>query len=56
MPNLTTLIRRAHQGDAAARDEVFSQLYGELAKLARSRLARRGRNTLLDTSQGTVSS
>jgi RNA polymerase sigma factor (TIGR02999 family) len=50
MASLTALIRRAHQGDAAARNEVFSQLYGELAKLARSRLARSGRSTLLDTS------
>jgi RNA polymerase sigma factor (TIGR02999 family) len=50
MAYLTALIRRAHQGDAAARNEVFSQLYGELTKLARSRLGRRGRDTLLDTS------
>ncbi|HKE96073.1 MAG TPA: ECF-type sigma factor [Povalibacter sp.] len=50
MGDLTTLIRRAHQGDAEAREEVYRQLYGDLCRLARSRLARSGRNTLLDTS------
>src|SRR5215831_4954046 len=50
MGELTTLIRRAHQGDADAREEVYRQLYGDLCRLARARLARGGRNTLLDTS------
>jgi RNA polymerase sigma factor (TIGR02999 family) len=49
MGELTVLIRRAQKGDDAARNQVFSQLYGELQKLARIRLARSGRNTLLDT-------
>jgi RNA polymerase sigma factor (TIGR02999 family) len=49
MGELTMLIRRAQKGDEAARNAVFNQLYGELQKLARIRLARGGRNTLLDT-------
>jgi RNA polymerase sigma factor (TIGR02999 family) len=49
MGELTVLIRRAQKGDDAARNAVFNQLYGELQKLARIRLARGGRNTLLDT-------
>ena len=50
MADLTTLIRRAHQGDADARDKAYGLLYGDLCKLARARLARSGRSTLLDTS------
>jgi RNA polymerase sigma factor (TIGR02999 family) len=50
MAELTALIRRAHAGDAVARNAVFNQLYGELQRLARARLARGGRNTLLETS------
>jgi RNA polymerase sigma factor (TIGR02999 family) len=49
MGDLTTLIRRAHQGDAEAREEAYGLLYEDLRKLARARLARSGRNTLLDT-------
>jgi len=50
MAELTALIRRAHDGDDVARNAVFNQLYGELQKLARARLARGGRHTLLETS------
>ena len=50
MADLTTLIRLAHQGDADARERAFGMLYSDLRKLARARLARSGRNTLLDTS------
>src|SRR5215813_927415 len=50
MAELTTLIQLAHQGDAAAGEAAYKLLYGDLTKLARARLARSGRNTLLDTS------
>jgi RNA polymerase sigma factor (TIGR02999 family) len=49
MPDLTVLIRRAHQGDEEARDAAYELLYSDLCKLARARLARGGRNTVLDT-------
>ena len=49
MKSLTQLIRQVEQGDAAARDELFAAAYGELRKLARSRLRDGGRNTLLET-------
>jgi RNA polymerase sigma factor (TIGR02999 family) len=47
--SLTDLIFRAQQGDEAALRVVFDATYVELRGLARSRLARGGRNTLLDT-------
>jgi len=46
---LTELIRRAQQGDEAALRVVFDATYGELRTLARSRLRRGTRSTLLDT-------
>jgi RNA polymerase sigma factor (TIGR02999 family) len=46
---LTALIQRARAGDSAADKAAFDLLYGDLRRLARSRLARGGRNTLLDT-------
>src|SRR5215468_1320261 len=49
MSDLTVLIRRAHEGDEAAREAAYQLLYTDLCKLARARLARSGRNTLLDT-------
>jgi len=49
MANLTVLIQRASTGDQEARDELFSAAYGELRKLARSRLRSGGRNTVLET-------
>jgi RNA polymerase sigma factor (TIGR02999 family) len=49
MSDLTILIRRAHAGDAEARDAAYQMLYADLCKLARARLARSGRNTMLDT-------
>jgi RNA polymerase sigma factor (TIGR02999 family) len=49
MSDLTILIRRAHEGDAEAREAAYQLLYADLCKLARARLARGGRNTLLDT-------
>jgi RNA polymerase sigma factor (TIGR02999 family) len=50
MGELTLLIERAHQGDAEARDAVYKLLYVDLSRIARARLMRSGRNTMLDTS------
>ena len=47
--DLTLLIQKAQQGDAAAQDAVFSQLYGDLKRLAHARLSGTGHHTLLDT-------
>ncbi len=49
MAEITELLRRVSAGDPAARDELFSAAYGELRKLARSRLFDGGRNTYLNT-------
>jgi RNA polymerase sigma factor (TIGR02999 family) len=49
MSSLTQLIQQVGAGDASARDELFSAAYGELRKLARSRLRDGGRNTYLET-------
>ena len=46
---LTVLLKRVSEGDAAARDELFSAAYGELRKLARSRLHNDGRSAMLET-------
>lgn len=50
MDTLSELIRRIPAGDAQARDALFSAAYGELRKLARSRLRDGGRDALLQTS------
>lgn len=47
--DISELIRRVNEGDVAARDALFTAAYGELRKLARSRLRDGGRNTVLDT-------
>jgi RNA polymerase sigma factor (TIGR02999 family) len=49
MEDLSELIRRFNDGETGARDALFAAAYGELRKLARSRLRDGGRNTLLDT-------
>jgi RNA polymerase sigma factor (TIGR02999 family) len=49
-PPLTDLIRRAQNGDRHALKSVFDVTYDELRRLARSRLSKGGRGTLLDTS------
>ena len=49
MTDLTQLIRQVSNGDAGARDELFSAAYTELRKLAHARLRGGGRNTVLDT-------
>jgi len=46
---LTDLIRRAQGGDDRAFRAVFDATYQDLRQLARQRLARGGRGTLLDT-------
>lgn len=43
------LIRRVNLGEEGAQDALFAAAYGELRKLARSRLRDGGRNTVLDT-------
>jgi len=47
--SLTDLIRRARDGDAAALRSVFDATYEELRGMARSRLRKGSRNTMLDT-------
>ncbi|HKU14974.1 MAG TPA: ECF-type sigma factor [Steroidobacteraceae bacterium] len=49
-PPLTDLIRRARDGDAHALKSVFDVTYDELRRMARARLGKGGRGTLLDTS------
>ena len=49
MDKLTDLIRKVGEGDLKARDALFTAAYGELRKLARSRLRDGGRSTFLDT-------
>jgi RNA polymerase sigma factor (TIGR02999 family) len=46
---LTDLIRRAQFGEAGALHGVFDAAYDDLRSLARARLRKGGRNTLLDT-------
>ena len=46
---LTDLIRRAQGGDEVALGLVFDATYDELHRLARDRLSKGGRGTLLDT-------
>lgn len=47
---LTTLLRRAQQGDAEAADVLFSESYQVLRQLARARLRGHARSATLDTS------
>ena len=49
MDELSQLIHRAHAGDEAARQRLFSVAYEELRGQARACLRNGGRNTLLDT-------
>lgn len=49
MTEITQLLQAASQGDRKAADEVVSQLYGELQRLARQRMRLSGSVTLLDT-------
>jgi RNA polymerase sigma factor (TIGR02999 family) len=49
LEQITQLLARMQDGDETARDALFAATYGELRRLARSRLRDGGRNTLLDT-------
>jgi RNA polymerase sigma factor (TIGR02999 family) len=49
MSEITDLLRRANAGDETARQRLFATAYDELRVLARARLRKGGRNTLLDT-------
>ncbi|MGO9829737.1 MAG: ECF-type sigma factor [Myxococcaceae bacterium] len=49
MGDITELIKRAKAGEDAALEMLFEELYEPLRGLARSRLARGGHQTLLDT-------
>jgi RNA polymerase sigma factor (TIGR02999 family) len=49
MGDITQLLREARAGDNAAMSELFEILYPELRRIARKRLARDDRGTLLDT-------
>ncbi len=47
--NLSEMIHNVNAGAAGAQSALFEASYGELRKLARSRLYDGGRNTLMDT-------
>jgi RNA polymerase sigma factor (TIGR02999 family) len=49
LTELTALLNRLRDGDAAARDALFAAAYTELHQLAHARLRHGGRNTMLDT-------
>ncbi|MEO8525983.1 MAG: ECF-type sigma factor [Caldimonas sp.] len=49
MGDITKLLREARQGDPDALSQLFEALYPELRRIARMRLARDDRGTLLDT-------
>jgi RNA polymerase sigma factor (TIGR02999 family) len=50
MTGVTTLLQRIQGNDRQAMDELFTLMYDDLSRLARSRLAASGHQTLLDTS------
>jgi RNA polymerase sigma factor (TIGR02999 family) len=50
MSDVTPLLQRIQHKDRAALDELFTVMYEDLRRLARSRLAASGRHTMLDTS------
>jgi RNA polymerase sigma factor (TIGR02999 family) len=49
--DLTDLIHRAQRGEADAVDALFETVYPELRRMARCRLRKQPRNTLLDTTE-----
>lgn len=49
MGDITELLQRAGNGDAAAFDALFAELYPHLRRMAHARLSRGGRHTLLET-------
>lgn len=48
-PDIGALITRVNAGEPGAQDQLFTAAYGELRRLARSRLRDGGRNTMMDT-------
>jgi RNA polymerase sigma factor (TIGR02999 family) len=50
MGEVTSLLQRIQSHDQQAIDELFTLLYDDLRRMARSRLATSGHHTLLDTS------
>lgn len=51
MSEVTLLIRRAQQGDREAGERAFALLYADLRNLARRRLSRHRRNSVLETTE-----
>lgn len=49
MADISEMIRSVNAGEPGAQDALFTAAYGELRKLARSRLRDGGRNTVMDT-------
>ncbi len=49
MSDLTLLIAKAHDGDAQARDAVYTRIYDDLRVIAHARLTSGDRNTMLNT-------
>ena len=49
MDDISDLVARLNAGEPGAQDALFTAAYGELRKLARSRLRDGGRNTCMDT-------
>lgn len=49
MADITALIQASNSGDAGALNQLFQVLYGDLHKIARSRMQSNGAVTLLDT-------
>jgi len=48
--DITQLLKRAREGDRQAFDQLFHNLYPDLRRIARARLAPHVRGTMLDTS------
>lgn len=48
MGEITQLLQRANDGEAGARDQLFSRVYAELQSLARGRLSRESTLTHID--------
>ncbi len=49
LPPITRLLQQAAEGDRAALDQVYSSLYPELKRVARSRLRQQGRGDSMGT-------
>jgi len=49
MPDITSLLKAAAEGDRASADQAFALLYADLQRLAHSRMRRSGSMTMLDT-------